>query len=204
MKTFKTETYLPVFTGFYETIFEPDADSEIYEINQIRQEKGFEEIDFNDCNFNYKEYKENVCIDCTEFLGKEFKRLNVIESIEFQKLYSPSFYNFENDTVHVLIEFSEQNIKNIDKILHDNYERFKKYIKNKYTSYDGFMSFHSDNCDNWLMDITDTLQDMHKAGSILDFICILEDINEMDLIDNCDTCLYALNYSELTEQEVIS
>ena len=44
----KIETYLPLFPGFYGTIFEPYEDSEIDCINEVRKEKGLDEIRCSD------------------------------------------------------------------------------------------------------------------------------------------------------------
>ena len=38
-------TYLPVFTGFYEGIYEPDETSEIDYINELRNEKNLKNIE---------------------------------------------------------------------------------------------------------------------------------------------------------------
>ena len=45
-KKLSFETYLPVFTGFYGTIFEPDESSEIEGINELRESKGLKPIDY--------------------------------------------------------------------------------------------------------------------------------------------------------------
>ena len=67
MITFKT--FLPVFPGFYSTIFESNGeDQEIDEINNLRTEKGLEPITFDDCDFNYAEYENEVSKECTNFI----------------------------------------------------------------------------------------------------------------------------------------
>ena len=206
METFKTETYLPVFTGFYGTIFEPQEDYEIECINEIRRSKNWNEIGYDDCEWDYKEYFISVSKDCTSFLGNQLKLLGLVENIEFQKLSSPREYNFYNDSIHVEIEFSTKNVKKISKIILDNFPRFDDWIKERYTNRDGFISYHSNNSFDWSLDITSSLKDIHKAGAILDFICGIYDIDEIEMYEYIqgNNYLPALNYSELTEQEVIS
>ena len=54
------ETYLPLFTGFYEGIYEPDEDMEIEYINELRSDKKLKPINYDDCEFNYDDYYLNI------------------------------------------------------------------------------------------------------------------------------------------------
>ena len=58
----KIETYLPVFTGFYETIFDSASheDCEIYNINEDREKLKLEPVKWEDCKFDYKTYRADV------------------------------------------------------------------------------------------------------------------------------------------------
>ena len=87
----KTETYLPIFKGFYGSIFEPDETNEIDYINELRAEKELREIDYDDCKFNYSEYYKDVSKCLVDEIADELSEF--VESIEFQQLKSPQFYN---------------------------------------------------------------------------------------------------------------
>jgi hypothetical protein len=65
------------------------------------------------------------------------------------------------------------------KYLKANFEAFTKYIKERYTSRDGFISFHSNYAPDWLVD-----WDGHKVGSILNFICLNEGFEEPNYFDD--------------------
>ena len=197
MKKFKT--YLPLFPGFYNTIFEPNGeDCEIDEINRQRLEKNLTEINYDDCNFNYKDYEKNMSEDMS------YKIAEYLESIfgekidiTFEKVVSPKFYNFSNDSINIEIAIDLNLVINY---LESNLKEFKDYIKNKYTSYDGFISSYSNDGLNWLNDIkTIDFESSHKLGSILDFILINEDYEAINLIEDCtdSNYLYAENYDEL-------
>ena len=202
MKTFKT--FLPVFTGFYNTIFESDnEDYEIQDINSQREAKGLEPISFDDCTFDYKGYHETVSQECTEYIEKELKDLNIVSKIEFEALYSPREYNFHNDSININIHLSEDNHKEIKKFLYNNLEDYKEYLKDNYTSCSGFVSFFTNTFEGWqelTKDFTEYSDKLHILGSILDFICYLNEINAGTMYESLDTRdVYASNYNELIE-----
>ncbi|MHA1754676.1 MAG: hypothetical protein ACTSYR_04080 [Candidatus Odinarchaeia archaeon] len=200
MKKFKT--YLPIFNGFYNTIFEADGeDQEIDDINGQRTAKNLPEISFDDCNFNYDEYHKEVSIDVTKYIEKELKDLNFIDSIRFENLYSPKEYNFSNDSINVEIDLSEDNIKEIKKFLYDNLDEYKQYLINNYTSCSGFISFNPNTFAGWVeltKDFTDYSGKEHYLGSVLEFICLMNEINTNSMFEQLTDCnLNATNYSEL-------
>lgn len=203
MKTFKT--FLPVFTGFYNTIFEADGEEqEISDINNQRTAKNLPEINFDDCTFNYAEYSKDVSIAVTKYIETELKDLNILTSIKFEALYSPKEYNFSNDSINIEIELSEDNIKEIKKFLYNNLDEYKQYLNNNYCSYDGFMSFHPNTFEGWLeltKDFNDYSNEKHLLGSVLEFICQMNEINIENMYEaTTDVCLNATNYSELIEE----
>jgi hypothetical protein len=200
MKTFKT--FLPVFTGFYNTIFEADNEnSEIDDINMHRRNKNMSEIGFDDCNFNYAEYRKEVSIAVTKYIENELKDIDVLSKIEFEGLYSPKEYNFSNDSINIEVELTEDNIKEIKKYLYDNLDEYKQYLKDNYSSYDGFVSFYPNTFEGWLeltKDFNDFSDKMHLLGSVLEFICQMNEINTDFMYDSLtDINLSATNYSEL-------
>ena len=203
MKTFKT--FLPVFNGFYNTIFEADnEDEEIQDINNQRNEKGLESINFEDCDFDYTEYHKQVSIECTEFIEKELKDINVLSSIKFEALYSPKEYNFHTDSINIEVELTEDNIKEIKTFLYDNLDEYKHYLKEQYTSYSGFISFFPNHFEGWLeltKDFNDFSDKCHLLGSVLEFICYINEIDKDSMYDSLQTkSVYATNYSELIEE----
>jgi hypothetical protein len=202
MKTIKT--YLPIFSGFYNTIFEANGeDEEIDNINSERKLKNLPPIDYDDCNFDYNEYCRDVSIQCTNYIEKELKELNFISSIQFEALKSPKEYNFANDSINIEIELSEDNIKEIKKFLYNNLDEYKQYLINNYTSYSGFSSSYPNTLQGWqeiTKDFNDYTENGHYLGSILEFICQINDINSDTMYDSLsDIYLFCTNYSELFE-----
>ena len=69
----KIETWLPVFPGFYETIFQADIDDELYSQNQDRDEH-LPKIEWDDIDMDYKGYEAEVVEQCTAFIEEELTR----------------------------------------------------------------------------------------------------------------------------------
>lgn len=188
----KIKTYLPVFPGFYGTIFEPSEDSEIEYVNDERKKKGLPKVDFDDMRFNYDEYRNDVAKKACNFLERELS--DYVKSIKFDELRSPRFYNYSNDSINCIIE---PKIKPIRKYLSDNSEAFDQYLKDQYTSYDGFISSYDNNRGDFMEG--QPFAHRHKLGSILEFICQNEGINQESLYYGCDDCyLSVTNFEELT------
>jgi len=200
-KTKQIETYLPVFPGFYGTIFEADGEeNDINDINQQRADKGLPEIDFDACEFNYAERNKSVIEDCVAFIEQELRYVFKSPiSIKCDGLHSPREYNFGNDSINITVEVSNDLLIEIKTYLIDHFELFSAYIKERYSSRDGFMSFHSNDATEWLHTNVDKIDsNAHYLGAILEFICGVEEVNEMDMYEACnDMHVYATNYDEL-------
>ena len=205
MKTFTVETWLPIFSGFYGTIWETDSDEEmeIENINDARREKGLAPIEWDAVEWAYDDYTKDAVKEITGAIGDKLKREGFIESYKLQKLSSPREYNFANDSIHVAFTLNEENKKTIAKYLQENKSAFTKYIKDRYTSCDGFCSSYSNNVDVWLMGLDAVLAHKHQLGAVLNFILLNEDKDmETDICEDLrgnGLYLQAKNYAALTE-----
>lgn len=83
------ESYLPIFKGFYGSIFECDCEE-----NEIENGKRYD-----DYTFEYDDYRNRVGNACVTAIGKELTLFNI--TVEFQAIYSPKYYNYSNDTINV-------------------------------------------------------------------------------------------------------
>lgn len=199
------KTFLPVFNGFYGTYFESDnEDSEIDDINQQREAKGFEPITFDDCNFDYEDYRKTVSQQCVDIIeGKLNEVLKGKVTIENEGLISPKFYNFSNDSINVSIELNDEAYNSLMKTLKNDDQEFKEFIKEKYSSCDGFISSHSRHHTEWIEALKTKDQDLlsHKLGAALGFILEMEEYTHLDLSSDVNTFVSATNYNELIETE---
>ncbi len=171
----KVGTWLPVFSGFYGTIWETDNDeeSEMSDINEQRAEKGLEPIEWDAIEWDYQGYHQEVSKGFTSYVEHELKRLGFISSMAFEKVVSPSEYNFTNDAVDVSVELSDENKVAILGYIKANLEAFDVYVTETYTSGSGFISSYSNNSTVWLAD-EETLSHTHGLGAVLNFILLNE------------------------------
>ena len=189
------ETYLPLFTGFYEGIYEPDEDMEIEYINELRSDKKLKPINYNDCEFNYDDYYLNISSQLCEIL--EDKLSEFVNKIEFQSLESPKYYNYSNDVIDCTIQPKKQAILNYIK---KHKKEFDIYLKDTYTNYDGFISHYDNNSNSEDWNETNIINGLHQLGSVLNFICINEGITEFNLYDDLeDLHIECSNFNELTK-----
>jgi hypothetical protein len=194
----KIKTYLPIFSGFYGTNWEFNLDDVDNFIQYERKEKGlFSDYKANDVKIDYGQYEtdiiKNICKILPDFMS------DFINSIELEKIVSPKAYNFSNDSANVIIDINEKAIKDF---MINNIMAFKTFLKQKYTSHDGFISHYSNNSDIWqdeTNNFTDFSTNGHYLGSVLDFIAnmlkidnyllyenIMEKINYIDYVENLE------------------
>jgi hypothetical protein len=196
----KIETYLPVFPGFYGTIFEPDETSEIEYFTDLRIQNKLTAVTYNQYRFDYDQYHEDIAKSCVSFLESELK--DFITSISFEHIVSPKEYNFSNDSINILVKLSKENENSILAFIQNNQSAFEDYLRDRYTSRSGFMSFYSNNIEDWMFNFSETLENKHQLGSILNFICHVNGITSEDLYYSCDHVhLSVLNGDELEFDE---
>lgn len=70
----------------------------------------------------------------------------MIDSIKYNSLESPRFYNFETDKLLVDIDINELTLRNYAR---DNFTNFCKYLEDNFKSCDGFSSFYSYDSREW-------------------------------------------------------
>lgn len=199
----KIETYLPIFSGFYNTQWKFDDNYVEDFINEDRKELHlYSEADFNNLKIDYSSYELDVvelfCKALPEFME------DFIVSIELQKIVSPKKYNFENDSANVIIDTKTENIT---KFIYENKAKFCEFLKSRYKSYDGFISHYNYDFESWESDtkgFSDFSIDGHRLGAILDFIAIMLKIDNYTvfeiIFDDIDFLSYVENLGDITNQ----
>lgn len=183
MKTI--ETYLPVFKGFYGSHWD---DVDFYgedEVYNIPKDLCFD--DFVDWDQYHLAIAKGYC----DYIEDELN--DFVSMIKFEELISPRFYNYTNDSINVEIDLYQTKI---DAYLKENALQFAKYLKDNYTSYDGFISSYSIDANDW----SDWSDDKHKAGSVLQFICENEGVEEPYYFDDMHISFF---YTEELNEYII-
>lgn len=209
MSNIKTKSYLPVFTGFYTTIFD-NTESLIEYFNEDLKEENYTDDEINtilDLVYNTKVYNETIeetreviSQKANDFIQNELYDLKLVECIKFENLYSPREYNFSNDSINCEYSLNATNIKNIKEYLVLNITNWKQYIKDHFTSYDGFISYYSNDVfdKDWIID--DCLEHTTKLGVIFDFICENENITDAAMYEYIMDYQTSLSYNDVMEE----
>lgn len=184
------ETWLPVFTGFYNTIWDQ---SDSYLECELESEAEWrancpqcEDIPWDfikenlwDC-IDYQSYYLEVAQDVTAGMPAFLNDIvpNLISDCRFQALRSPREYNFANDAVDV--EFTID-LHKLQSFLAANDSDLTAYLARKYTSRSGFISSYPNDLEGWKND-TKGFSDLdgHYLGSLLQFIAELEHGDDYD------------------------
>lgn len=184
----KVETFLPIFPGFYGTIYEAPDPYTDDKPEYVRNEK--------ECDTDYSDYTDRMSKAVTANVESELS--DFVHSITFQRLRSPKYYNFANDAIDVEIE---PNVSAIRQYVADNYEAFAEFIRERYTSCSGFISHYSNSADTWVNEYTDRLTNFnnnaHHLGAILEFIAQNEGITDETIFPEDEYHIFGeADYSE--------
>ena len=161
----KIEIELP-FSGFYESLHNQFLEDAIESAFNYDYETG-EDVELGDdydqarwdADINWPEIQENYSKAYVEEFGQEFDL-----DLEFVATTSPKYYNFSTDRIFANIPLEQ--IERIRKEAEAHVD-YAEFIKERYTSYDGFWSnFSNDSNDkDWTKEELDPVQ----YRSILDF-----------------------------------
>jgi len=196
----KIKTYLPIFSGFYYTLWEFDYFQIEDFIKEERKNKGlFSDYNVDDLEINFENYEIDIVQGFCNTLPYYLE--NFIIGIELETIVNPKTYNFKNDSANVIIDIKENEIANF---IYSHKKEFCEFLKNRYTSRDGFISWYSNNFETWESETKNFLDfsiNGHYLGSILDFIAIQENLSENEfyenIIERIDFLSYAKNLDEI-------
>lgn len=138
---------LPSFHGFYDSIWsEMDTD----EIEYYAQEHNITHVG----DWGYKDYAEHQDYICREYARLAIEEMNFDLGLNIKhgavRMWSPREYNFCTDRIDVVIELSEEDRERIIHLMLSDYNRMQEEIHKHHTSRDGFISFMSNDIDEWL------------------------------------------------------
>jgi len=198
--TTKFNTWLPIFPGFYGTIFgDEDCTDEQQALESHLEYLGITsgadelvtalcgagnayEVDYKALEAAYvKELTEAVSYALLGSLPE-----SGLEGLEFQEVRSPREYNFANDAGNIGVLVSDEALftQVLISFIADNRVAFDEHIKSHYTSGPGFMSSYSNDPDQWVYELAvgEILKDPdHKLGRLLEFVLEVAEYNDYAL-----------------------
>ena len=188
----KVKTYLPIFSGFYESQWQFDYNYIEDFIQEERKEKNlFSKVDFNDLKIDYSAYENDIVNLFCETLPKFLP--DFINKIELENIGRKNCVNVE-------IDIKENEVKSF---IYSNKEKFCEFLKSCYTSYDGFFSHYSPEFETWeseTKEFSDFSINGHYIGAILDFIAIMKKIDNFSIYEEIFEDIDFLSYVENLEE----
>ena len=124
-----------IFCGLYEsTLYNSDTDYYLAEALADEDTPDKVEVDYD-----FNEFTKVAGEACVDSLNDELYSHDVIIDMNYAGMHSPRYYNYETDKV--LIDVDYNFIALVKYCRHTNKDKFNQYLKDNYTSYDGFISF---------------------------------------------------------------
>lgn len=207
MENITIETTVPLFDGFYNSVYEFEEERILEGTN----------LKYDELLIDYEGYVNAIGKEYTAQICDLLKEHEYISNYEYEKVVSPKYYNYSTDSIYCKIEFSMYNIAKIKNWLKENWKVFEKTIKEKFTSCSGFHSFYSNSADIWYRDFLKAgLHGEIENFKAIQWCTILEIILQNDtLIDYdhlriyedtkenvCELNYYDLDYENITPERL--
>lgn len=144
MRVTQLEINFPLFEGFYNSYLDLSENIEVGDDESYSMtEEQFDEIDWKATNNNVsKFYLEYIKDELKDF----FNEIGII-NLYFVKVDSPKYYNYSSDKLVCNIEINK------DIFVHElrkyNFDNWEQFLKDNFTSYDGFISFYPNDPNEW-------------------------------------------------------
>lgn len=166
------KTWLPVFQGFYNTMWEPDLD-QVFQETVLNREELDEYYRAEQSRNENEVYEEDVAQSCVGAIAYELKNLDMIEGLDYEAIRRPKEYNFVNDSINITVRLSHDNIHTIKIFLLNNYKAWGEYLKDNFTSRSGFHSFHENTPEGEQWDLDSLLRNTDNTfdlGAVFEFV----------------------------------
>lgn len=140
----KQNSYLPIFTGFYNGLFATDYMLE----NAIDMYNNEHDTDFTYIDYNSEEFKKDFGKLATEKVQDALTSIlksnkECTFNLEFESVWSPNAYNYATDEIQITINFDANFLEVVKTYLTNNKENFGSYLERRYS--DGLIG-----CTYWM------------------------------------------------------
>lgn len=186
-----------IFEGFYESnLYNSDT---LFYIEERDREEGY--IQENQEYFiNWQGFTNEVSKQIAYNLLDVTPNEGIIQDIEFKSLYSPKYYNYETDSLILEVKLNLTKLKKYCFTTHK--DNFNKYLKDNFTSYDGFISYIANNINDFILDYNSKITPNDREINIMIeyylLSCIYES-NNPDDFQGFDTSYHYKNYEIANE-----
>lgn len=202
----KLNLQIPFFPGFYESDL-MNSDTEYWaikeELQYLQDDWGEEHPEYktlteDDLDFRYEDYKDDVAED---FLDEwKYYAPEIVLSVEKPQIDSPRYYNYRNDELFADVVLREDWQEVMRTFMKENADWLKERIKDDWTSYDGFMSFMSNDFSEWDKHLFEELDERY-ISTMLAYMMYKRNKNiRDDLIMGVLEDIYAGSYVFITDK----
>ena len=161
-----------IFEGFYESnLFNSDTLYYLTENDRGEYLKENESYDIGD----WESFKRDVAESAVYELLNILPNNEIIQDMKLKDVYSPKYYNYETDSLIIDVKLNLRKLKTFCFKTYRN--EFNQYLKNNFTSYDGFISFIANNIQSFTDDYKQEPHD-RELNVMIEFYllyCIYED-----------------------------
>ena len=201
-------TKLPLFTGFFSGVFE------LYflELNAIEMYNDYNDdslvYDDSRLSFDYEAFYKAFSVEAVAAVSVKLNEILNAAAYDseavatFEKLWQPKEYNFATDEIHTNWNISESFLDLCFDYVNANIDAFEVYLKNNFTSCDGFFSYYSNDLATWLLSLQPAAieKDNYIFYTLIDFILKNEKLDSMWLYyEISDTGIDLYDYMQVTE-----
>lgn len=204
----KISIELPFFPGFYESDLE-NSDTSYWAIKNeleyyqdpytLKEHPEYKGLTEDDLDFNHSDYEK----DMTEAFMNAWREYapEIVESVEFDEIVSPKYYNFSTDRLFATVELRGDWQDIMRTFMSENAEWLKKRIKDDWTSYDGFCSFMDNDSSEWERHLF-VEQDGRYISTMLGYMMYREndDIRNDIVFRALDSDVYPESYVFITDE----
>jgi hypothetical protein len=191
-----TNLFPIISVAMYGTYLDPDSMFDSYMIESDKEE-GYIHfgLDYFWDNFQSDKYKLAIQERAHSFINGKIKEGDVWIYIKAGEIYSPKYYNFSNDEMDLDVTFSKKDVLNS---VNNDIQKFDEFLKERYSSRDGFNSFTSNNYNDWLEDFNDEKDT--AIGAVLTYLFqeTIEENREAFIQHVCDDYM---DYREFVDYE---
>jgi hypothetical protein len=148
----KLSGYLPIFTGFYESAWDVN-DLEFVAECDWKEEDGLtdEQVEKRCESVEWSKYYAKLSkIICEEIGDKLIKYVPGISKVTFEKLSSPNYYNYSNDSIYCEYKINVKKFSQFFKgYIKEHKEAWDQFLEDNFKSRSGFISFYPYTAQEW-------------------------------------------------------
>lgn len=196
MKHTYTNWSYKIFEGFYESnLFNSDI---LWCITQNDINDGYlQENQYYDID-NFNEFQNKTAKLAVDILNENINSDDgIIKDLKFKSLYSPKFYNYETDALIMSVNLNLSKLKKFCFKTHR--ETFDKYLKDNFTSYDGFTSFVSNNVNDFECDFKNNISNDRELNAMIEYYLLTCIYNSYSDFDGFDTSYHYSLHEDVNE-----